>query len=419
MAFEGIPLNWEMLSLVAGVGAAGAGGAWKICQFLSRVQLRELEAKLAFHAHRSETQTTDLQKSQLTIDRQKDRIRDQETLITNLEADLKNGSGETGARTIEELHTRVRSFDQLRDALLGNEDEVWKLRNTQAPADFLRRMKESRLKVITVVNYKGGVGKTTIVAGLAAYLSKKRKRVLIIDFDYQGSLTRMMVLGARLALGDSIRSDAVIAGEIDGKGLVQLGRDLGATLPGTSLITCGQSFDGFEYRTMLRWLLGETRDDVRFRLADLLLSEAAQKEYDYVLIDAPPRASTGAINALCASHALVIPTVLDSLSVDAVASFLTRASTTFRPLNPCLDFAGIVGTLTKQARLNDVERRAFEEARLALSYWAGRSHLFESKLRHFTALSRAAGRDIGYLEDAGVRRAFDAIGDELIGQLSA
>ena len=48
---------------------------------------------------------------------------------------------------------------------------------------------------------------------------------------------------------------------------------------------------------MLRWLLGETKDDVRFRLANILLTPEVQDEYDYVLIDAPPRSSTGAINA--------------------------------------------------------------------------------------------------------------------------
>ena len=80
-------------------------------------------------------------------------------------------------------------------------------------------MKESRLKVLTVINYKGGVGKTTVVAGLAAYFTSQGKRVLIIDFDYQGSLTRMMILGARLPLGSSIRADNVIGGEIDGDGL--------------------------------------------------------------------------------------------------------------------------------------------------------------------------------------------------------
>ena len=417
MAFESIPLNWEMLSLVGGASATAAGAAWKTCQMLGKVNLRELEAKLAVYAHRAEIQSSEVERQQLTVSQLQDRNQEHRQLIAKLRADLQNGLSEGGARTIEELSTRLKNLDKLREALLGDEDEVWKLRETQAPPNFLERMRESRLKILTIINYKGGVGKTTVVAGLAAYLANLGKRVLIIDFDYQGSLTRMMILGARLTLGSSIRADKVIGGEIDGDGLVQHGRDLSGTLPGANLITCGQSFDGFEYKMMLRWLLGETKDDVRFRLAHLLLSPEVQRAYDYVLIDAPPRASTGAINALCASHGVVVPTVLDSLSVDAAASFLARTNSSFRPLNPSLEFAGIVGTLTMANNLNRVEQSALDDARSALANWEGRSHLFDNRIRHFVALSRAAGSDIGYLTDGKVRSAFNALGNELLGQL--
>ena len=417
MAFESIPLNWEMLSLVGGASATAAGAAWKTCQMLGRVHLRELEAKLAFYAHRADTESSEVDRHKLVVDQLQVRTVEQQQLIAKLKADLKNRLPEDGARTIDELSARVKNFDQLRKALLGDEGEVWKLQRTNAPPNFLERMKKSRPTIVTVINYKGGVGKTTLVAGLAAYFAKRGKRVLIIDFDYQGSLTRMMILGARLTLGSSIRADKVIGGEMDGDGLVQHGRDLSGTLPGANLITCGQSFDGFEYRAMLRWLLGETEDDVRFRLAKLLLSPEVQKEYDYVLIDAPPRASTGAINALCASHAVLVPTVLDALAVDAAGSFLARTNNTLRPLNPALEFAGIVCTLTVANNLNDVERSALDDARRSLELWEGPRHLFESRIRHFVALSRAAGSDIGYLTDRNVRKAFDALGDELLEQL--
>lgn len=418
MALETIPLNWEMLTFLGGAAATGATVAWQVANALSKANARELEARIIACAQKSETLSTDLEKQTLKVERQQTRALELERYIQKLEVDLESGMGPEGRKTIEELKRRVKNFDELRDALLGAEDEVWKLRPTQPPTDFFVRMQRSRTKVITVINYKGGVGKTTIVAGLAAYLAARGKRVFIIDFDYQGSLTRTLILGGRLPLGASIRADSVIGGEIDGKQFVHLGRDLGGTLPGASLITCGHSFDGFEYRTMLHWLLGETKDDVRFRLAQLILSEDVQKDFDYVLIDAPPRSSTGAINALCASHALIVPTVLDSLSVDAVGSFLARVNTSFRSLNPALEFAGVVGTLTKAGNLNSPEQKALNEARLTLPLWGGRSHLFASRIRHFAALSQAAGRDVGYLQDRTVRRAFDALGDELMGELN-
>ena len=215
-----MPLNWEMLSLVGGVCATSAGAGWKVCQMLGKMHLRELEAKLAFHTHLTETQSNEVRKHKLaTDDLEKCNGRLQQ-LNEKLAADLEEGLSKEAFRTIEELKFRVTNFDQLRHALLGDEDEVWKLRGTVAPPNFVERMRLSRCKVLTVINYKGGVGKTTIVAGLAAYLAKHGKRVLIVDFDYQGSLTRMMILGARLTLGSSIRADALIAGDISGKELV-------------------------------------------------------------------------------------------------------------------------------------------------------------------------------------------------------
>ena len=417
MAFENIPMTWDILAVLAGVATTGAAASWAIAHAISKANAKELEARLTACMQKSVNLATDLNTESLRVERFQERVREKDRLIEELERDLKKGMSKQDLEVIEELKNRVRNFDQLRDALLGSEDEVWKLRTTLPPADFAMRMLRSRTKVLTVINYKGGVGKTTIVGGLAAYLAARNKRVLVIDFDYQGSLTRTLILGARLPLGATILATDVIRGEIGGSQLVRLGRDLGATLPGVSLITCGHAFDGFEYRTMLRWLLGETKDDVRFRLANLILSEEVQREFDFVLIDAPPRASTGTINALCASHALVVPTVLDRLSVEAVGSFLARTNASFRPLNPALEFAGVVGTLTKATNLNAAEQGALNEARLLLPLWGGRSHLFDSRIRHFAALSQAAGRDVGYLQDRTVRKAFDEFGDELMGAL--
>lgn len=417
MAFDGVPLSWEILSFVAGAAGTGAAAAWAISQAITKAGARELEARLYVCTQKSQNLADDLNRETVKVDRLETRLADRDRTIAALEADAAKTMPEPNRELIEELKARVMNFDLLRDALLAGEGEVWKLREILPPADFERRMAASKPKVITVVNYKGGVGKTTVVAGLAGYLANRRKRVLLIDFDYQGSLTRTLILGARLRLGAHITAQSVIEGKIDGPALINMSRDLGGTLHGTNLITCGQTFDGFEYRTMLHWLLGETKDDVRYRLANLLLSDAVQGEYDYVLIDAPPRASTGAINALCASHAIIVPTVLDSLSVDASGQFLARANTTFRSLNPTLHFAGIVGTLTKQSKLNDAEEKAMGEAKEALREWGGRSHFFQSRIRHFVALSRSAGRDLGYLNDTGVKAAFDALGDELIRKL--
>jgi cellulose biosynthesis protein BcsQ len=307
----------------------------------------------------------------------------------------------------------VKKFDELRDALFGAEDEVWNLRQSKPPRDFEARMRASRTKIIATASYKGGVGKTTITANLAAYFARQmNKRVLLIDFDYQGSLTRMMILGARLPQSDTILADSIIKGEANGTWVAQTARELNAVLPGSRLVTCGQTFDGVESRALLRWLMGETEDDVRFRLAEIVLSEAIQASFDIVLIDAPPRASAGAINAYLASHAVIVPTVLDLLSVDTVGRFLDRMSR-FRSPNPALEQAFVVANLTKETRLNNPENEAYDQAKLALARWQGNAQLLGTTLRHYTKLSEAAGRNLGYIEDRSVRAAFDQLGNEL------
>ena len=315
---------------------------------------------------------------------------------------------------IEELKQRNARFDELREALTGPEEELWKLRGDLMPPDLAARLSTNRVKVLSVANLKGGVGKTTISLNLAAhYAIERKKRVLLIDLDYQGSLTNTVLNALKTPLGSNILADALLGGEINGRWLSEVPRDLGAILPGARLVTCGQLFDRFENQTMMRWLIGETTDDVRYRLLRLVLSPEVQQSYDIILIDCPPRFSLGFINAIMASSGVLVPSVPDSLSIDAVARFLRRAST-FRPYNPALVTAAVVPSLTQEARLRPDEAEALEEARIALSNWNGKAYILDSFIRHFPTLAKVAGREVAYLSDKRwVKQAFDNLGAEI------
>lgn len=337
----------------------------------------------------------------------------EEVLRLRAAVDARSGTG-ADRDLIKLLQQRVDKFDTLKNALLGSEDEVWKLVAPAMPVDFERRMMASRAKIFTVANLKGGVGKTTLTANLAAYFSLgRKKRVLLIDFDYQGSLTRMVVLGAQLPFGQAILADTLLGGDASGSWLAQAARELGPRVGNIRLISCGPTFDGFENRALLRWLIGEIEHDIRYRLANIVLSEPVQSNFDLILIDAPPRLSLGTVNALCASHGILLPTVPDVLSVDATNRFITRANL-FRQLNPALRLTGIVTSMSEETALKNFEATAMNDAKLALANWSGNPGLvFKQNIRHFTSLARAAGKSIGYIDDKAVRTVFDELGREI------
>jgi chromosome partitioning protein len=414
-----------MLALVGTPLTAAAAGAWVVGRASSQSEARALKVENDFLRLRLNIAEADRDKYHAGLQEVQQRMIELSaqyaTLLNNLKNTTSDPTGATAAQSLQlvkDLQARLKQFDGLRDAVVaGTEEDVWNLLNKVPPESFEKRMRESQLKVLVVANLKGGVGKTTLVANLAAFFARKlKKRVLVIDFDHQGSLTRMMLLGVQTALGSSILADTLLAGQIDGKWVADHATKLGPALPDTQLVTCGPTFEAFEFRLFLRGLIGETVDDVRFRLASLLLSEAVQSAFDIVLIDAPPRSTAGTLNALFAAHALIVPTILDDLAVDAVGRFLQRCNR-YRQFNPALRQAAIVGTLTQNSALTDDELVAREGLQMGLAYWGAEAHIIERNIRHFRALARSAGKEIGYLEDRAVRRVFDELGAEIVENL--
>ena len=185
------------------------------------------------------------------------------------------------------------------------------------------------MPTVSVINYKGGVGKTTIAANIAAELGWRGSSVLLIDLDPQASLTfSFLTVDAwreryadtttirnwydafidqdqDLALSDLIVTPSEINEVIDGRvdlicshlALINIDLELAARLSGASPRQVRNSFL-----------------NVHSRLIDGLNACGAEEDYDYVLIDCPPNFNIVTKTAVVASERILIPAIPDYLS---------------------------------------------------------------------------------------------------------
>lgn len=257
-------------------------------------------------------------------------------------ADLKGRHAEEVKKLREELAEYSGRLSRADDSVKG--DGLWLSREPTYAASVAAKLPHSK-PILTVANLKGGVGKTTTTANLAAFFASKGKRVLAIDMDFQGSLSS---LGGQPITGNNGFESAasqLVAGKLDPVQFLQ------AQPPNRDNTPCFLRSDYDLARTenavMIHWLTGTDLRDVRYLSAEFVHSHQVQTNFDVIIFDNPPRLTTAAVQALAASKYLLIPTVLDGLSVRAVQKFLEQIDINHR-LWPSLRMAGVVGTMTKQ-----------------------------------------------------------------------
>lgn len=319
------------------------------------------------------------------------------------------------------LKEQQAKLDALVNQLSNKDAHVWlHTRDTKQPyTDYNARVARSPVKlggpprpaIVTLVNYKGGVGKTTTTGNLAAYFDNElKKRVLLLDLDYQGSLTTMLQsetgLSKRVgpgvgALLDSGASLAALNGSTEG---------LGAKLPRSSIVRSFYDFARLEDAKMLEWLLDRANDDLRYRLAKILLDDELGNKFDIVLIDAPPRLTTATVNALCASTHILVPTIVTPISVEPVVNFLQETRALLTKLNPMCRILGVVETMTPpttHTKDNHVAARASLERSLAIS----NTPILKSDIARKPVLANGG---LAYLTDVDIAATFKKLGTELL-----
>lgn len=277
----------------------------------------------------------------------------------------------------------------------------------------------SGARIVTIGNLKGGVGKTTLAANFAAYVSETLEEdVLLIDLDFQGSLSNMLMLAIEREDVPS-NVDKLFDPNANLITLEEANVHLAKKLKRGWLVPSNYGFAQVENRLLLSWLLqADGGIDVRHRLANVLLRSEIRRSYKVIVLDMPPRMTLGTVNALVTSHFFFVPTILDSLSAEAVGQFLTSVKQVRLDLDLEIDLKGIIGCMTRQAEPTGNEIRALDLCRKAGHLWReDEDFVLKATLPRKVDIGSASGVDVAYFGKDGqgvpLRRWFDPLFEEM------
>ncbi len=186
-------------------------------------------------------------------------------------------------------------------------------------------------KIISVINQKGGVGKTTTAINLSSALATLGNKVLLVDMDAQANSSR------GLGIDNSLMNYSVFdlfSSDIDVKEVIK------HTFPNLDLLPSKLKLFEFE-------------SDDYFVLKNKLAQ--ISERYDFIIIDCPPSLGYLTINALVASNSVIIPLQCEYFAMDAISQLLPFISKIQKTYNPELEIEGFLFTMIDMNTKNAVE----------------------------------------------------------------
>lgn len=183
-------------------------------------------------------------------------------------------------------------------------------------------------KIISIINQKGGVGKTTTAVNLAAYLADSGHRTLLVDEDAQGNATSGLSMDT--SRFDATLYDVLIDGVPAEEAAYRTEVKKLSLLP-ASIDLAGaevEMVDIPDRETLLRRVLAPLR-----------------ARYDYILIDCPPSLGLMTVNALTAADMVLIPLQAEFYALEGLSQLMKTVQAVKKRLNPELELLGILVTM--------------------------------------------------------------------------
>jgi len=223
-----------------------------------------------------------------------------------------------------------------------------------------RALPASGLRVLAIANQKGGVGKTTTAINLGTALAAIGEKVLILDLDPQGNASTGVGIGedARpvttfdVLAGKATITKAATRTQVPNLSIVPANADL----VGLESEMMAEANRPFRLRDAVAALIG----DQKARPADV--------PYNYLLIDCPPSLNLLTLNAMVASHAVLVPVQCEFFALEGISQLKQTIDQIKATLNPALEIQGVVLTMhdarTSLSKEVATEVRAFFGAKV-------------------------------------------------------